>query len=248
MASLDGLVALVTGAGKGLGRSHALLMAERGADVIVQDETAGPVEETAQLVAARGRRAHAFASDVSDAAATQRGIAAAEAAMGRIDVLVNNAGISGQHMEIDAIEPERLARMLAVHVGGAFHCVQAVVPGMKRRRAGSIVNTASAWAMTGWPVSSHYCAAKAAVLGATKAWAKELAPHNIRVNAIAPGWIDTGKHAPEKVERWRRDIPLGRFGKPLEVSQLVAFLASNEAAFITGQVVSPNGGETIVGI
>ena len=248
MRSLENLVVLITGAGKGLGRSHALLMAERGADVIVQDENLAAVEETAALVAKLGRRAEPISSDVADAQATQNAIAGAEAKLGRIDVLVNNAGISGQHMEISDIEPARLARMLAVHVGGAFHCVQAVVPGMKRRRSGAIVNTSSAWGMTGWPVSSHYCAAKAALLGATKAWAKEFAPYNIRVNAIAPGWIDTGKFPAGKVEQWTRGIPLGRFGRPIEISALVAFLASPESAFITGQVVSPNGGETIVGI
>ncbi|MFO0995278.1 MAG: SDR family NAD(P)-dependent oxidoreductase [Alphaproteobacteria bacterium] len=247
MSALKSSIVLITGAGRGLGRSHALTMAERGADVIVQDSNAETVEETAALVRKRGRRAHVIACDIADIAPAHAAIARAETELGRIDVLVNNAGISGQHVTIEEIDEARFDRMMAVHVAGGFFAAQAVVPGMKRRRRGSIVNTASAWGMTGWPVSSHYCAAKAALLGLTKAWAKELAPYNIRVNAIAPGWIDTGKHPAEKVKVWAEAVPLRRFGTPAEVSALVAFLASDEAAFITGQVVSPNGGETVVG-
>jgi 3-oxoacyl-[acyl-carrier protein] reductase len=222
-------------------------MAERGADVIVQDSNAESVEETVALVRKTGRRAHAIACDIADVATAQEAIGRAEAAMGRIDVLVNNAGISGQHLAIEDIDEDRFDRMVAVHVTGGFFAAQAVIPGMKRRRKGAIVNTASAWGMTGWPVSSHYCAVKAALLGFTKAWAKELAPYAIRVNAVAPGWIDTGKHPAEKVAIWAQSVPLRRFGTPAEVSALVAFLASDEAAFITGQVISPNGGETVVG-
>jgi 3-oxoacyl-[acyl-carrier protein] reductase len=136
-------------------------------------------------------------------------------------------------------------------VRGSFFCTLAVLPAIKARRYGKIVNIASIWGMTGAPVAPHYCAAKAALLGLTKAWAKELAPWNIHVNAVAPGGVRSGGpvklDSAEVLKAKEQEVPLKRYCEPIEMSYAVAFLASREADFITGQVLSPNGGQVIVG-
>jgi len=249
-ASMDGKVAWITGCGRGMGRAHALLLAERGADIVVHDVLADEARETAHRIEAMGRRVLISNADVADPAAMRALAAEAERAFGKIDVLVNNAGI-GQHRSIEEITIEDFDRMFAIHVKGSFFCGQAVIPGMKERRYGKIVNISSIWGMNGADTASHYCAAKTALLGLTKAWAKELAPWNIHVNAVCPGGVIT--EMPIKVQGWdkirakEKKVPLGRWAQPEEVSYAVAFLASAEADFITGQSISPNGGETIVG-
>ncbi|MFO0292483.1 MAG: SDR family NAD(P)-dependent oxidoreductase [Rhodospirillales bacterium] len=247
---MDGKVAWITGCGRGMGRAHALLLAERGADIVVHDVLADEARETAHRIEAMGRRVLISNADVADPAAMRALAAEAERAFGKIDVLVNNAGI-GQHRSIEEITIEDFDRMFAIHVKGSFFCGQAVIPGMKERRYGKIVNISSIWGMNGADTASHYCAAKTALLGLTKAWAKELAPWNIHVNAVCPGGVIT--EMPIKVQGWdkirakEKKVPLGRWAQPEEVSYAVAFLASAEADFITGQSISPNGGETIVG-
>ena len=250
MTTLANKIALITGAGDGMGRAHALLMAERGADVVVSDINAEGAERTAEEVRKRGRRAHVGVVDMADVAAVQAMAREAAESLGPIDILVNNAGY-GQRSQIEEISEADFDRMFAVHVRGSFFCAQAVIPAMKDRRYGKIVNIASMWGMTGAPVASHYCAAKAALLGFTKAWAKELAPWNIHVNAVAPGGVRSG--GPKKLDdpsvlRAKEEkVPLKRYCEPIEISYAVAFLASSEADFVTGQVLSPNGGEVIVG-
>jgi 3-oxoacyl-[acyl-carrier protein] reductase len=250
MSTLAGKVALITGSGDGMGRAHAILMAERGADIVVHDLKAEPAEQTAAAVRKLGRKVHVAVCDVTDVAAVRRMVAEAASAMGRVDILVNNAGY-GQRSETQAISEQDFDRMFAVHVKGSFFAAQAVIPPMKERRYGKIVNISSMWGMTGAPVAPHYCAAKAALLGFTKAWAKELAPWNIHVNAVCPGGVIT--EMPIKVQGWdkirakEKKVPLGRWAQPEEVSYAVAFFASGESDFITGQAISPNGGETIVG-
>jgi 3-oxoacyl-[acyl-carrier protein] reductase len=169
--------------------------------------------------------------------------------MGRIDILVNNAG-HGQRSKFEEVSEADFDRMFAVHVKGSFFAAQAVVPGMKERRYGKIINISSIWGMTGAEIASHYCAAKAALLGLTKAWAKELAPWNIHVNAVAPGAVLSGGplkfDSPERLREKTELVPLKRYAAPIELSYAVAFLASPEADFITGQVLSANGGQTIV--
>jgi 3-oxoacyl-[acyl-carrier protein] reductase len=251
MRELEGWVAVVTGAGAGMGRAHALLLAERGAHVIAQDIRDGAAEETAGLARAAGGGAEALACDVADPALKGL-LAAAGERLGRVDILVNNAGIGGEPT-IEETTEEHFDRMFAVHVKGAFHAAQGVVPLMKRRRRGKIVNISSIWGMVGHHYASPYCGAKAALLGLTKAWAKELAPWNIHVNAVAPGGVltemvlsqpDVEAKMAGKIAR----VPLGRYAEPREIAYTVAFLASPAADFITGQVISPNGGEVIVGI
>lgn len=250
MASLAGKVALISGSGDGMGRAHALLMAERGADVAVHDIRGEMAEETARAVRALGKRAHVTVCDIADVSAVKHMVSEATRALGKIDILVNNAGF-GQRAETHEISEQDFERMFAVHVKGSFFAAQAVIPAMKERRSGKIINISSIWGMTGAPVAPHYCAAKAALLGFTKAWAKELAPWNIHVNAVAPGGVKSGGPIkldnPEILKAKEARVPLKRYCEPIEMSYAVAFLASPEADFITGQVISPNGGEVIVG-
>lgn len=250
MAVLEGKVALITGSGDGMGRAHALLLAERGADIVVHDLDAAMAEETASRVRKTGRRAHVAVCDIADVAAVRAMVRDAQGALGRIDILVNNAGY-GQRAETTAITEQDFDRMMAVHVRGSFFAAQAVVPGMKERRGGKIVNISSIWGMTGAPVAPHYCAAKAALLGLTKAWAKELAPWKILVNAVAPGGVKSGGpiklDSAETLRAKEEKNPLKRYAEPIEMSYAVAYLVSPEADFVTGQVISPNGGDTIVG-
>jgi 3-oxoacyl-[acyl-carrier protein] reductase len=248
MSSLEGKVALITGSGHGIGRADAALMAARGADVIVNDQDGEGAGETAALVEAAGRRAAVIVADITKVAAMKAEIARAEAALGGIDILVNNAGIGGVYPTTPEVTELDFDRMIEVHVKGTFFTTQAVVPGMKARGRGAIVNISSNWGQAGNPVAPHYCAAKAAILGLTKAWAKEFAPWGIRVNAVAPGWVRTGMGDPGEMAAAIAHIPLGREGAPEEIAYAVAFLASDEAAFITGQVLPANGGNTIVGI
>ncbi|MFN6976490.1 MAG: SDR family NAD(P)-dependent oxidoreductase [Gemmobacter sp.] len=250
MGNLSGKIALITGAGDGMGRAHALLMAERGADIIVADIDGPMAEETAAMVRAQGRRAHVAVVDMADTDAVLAMCADGAAALGPVSILVNNAG-HGQRAQLAEITPEDFQRMFAVHVRGSFFAVQGVVAGMKAARHGKIINISSMWGMTGAPVASHYCAAKAALLGFAKSWARELAPWNIHVNAVAPGGVHSGGprkfDTPEILRAKEAKVPLGRYCQPVEIAYVVAFLASPEADFITGQVISPNGGETIVG-
>lgn len=250
MQTLTGKVALITGSGEGMGRAHALLMAERGADIVVHDINPELAEVTAAGVRKLDRKAHVAVCDVADVAAVAQMVRDAQAALGAISILVNNAG-HGQRAETHAVSETDFDRMMAVHVKGSFFATQAVVPTMKERRYGKIVNISSMWGMTGAPVAPHYCAAKAALLGLTKAWAKELAPWNIHVNAVAPGGVRSGgpiKHdTPEVLRAKEERVPLKRYCEPIEMSYAVAYLASPEADFVTGQVISPNGGEVIVG-
>ena len=155
MARMDGKVVLITGSGGGIGRADATLMAERGADIIVHDVKAEGARETGEAVKKFGRRAHVIVADILDTKRMAEEIAKAEAAMGRIDVLVNNAGIGGDYTYLQEIDEARLDRMFGVHLRGTFFCTRAVVPGMKARKAGKIVNISSNWGMVGHKFSSH---------------------------------------------------------------------------------------------
>ncbi len=250
---LDGRVALITGAGRGLGRSHALLMAERGADIIVNDINGDNAEATAELVRKRDRRATVIAADVTDVTGFAERIAAAEAEHGRIDILVNNAGIQGNALAIEDIDEATYDAMTGVKMKASFFAARAVVPGMKTRRHGKIVNISSSFAMGGSTSMSHYTGAAAGMLGFTKAWARELAPWKICVNAVAPSLVITdltiNSMGWDLIRAVESRIPLcGRTATPEEISYAVAWLASPEMDFMTGQVVAPNGGMPIVGI
>ena len=189
--SLGGRVAMITGAARGMGREHALLMAERGADIIVNDLNADAAEETAEECRALGRKATVMACDNTDIKRFVALIGEHEATHGRVDILVNNAGIQGNKLTIEEIDEDIWHAMTDIKMKATFFAVRALVPGMKERRYGKIINTSSIFAMEGSFSMSHYTGAASGVLGYVKGWARELAPWNICVNAVAPGTVAT---------------------------------------------------------
>lgn len=244
---LQGKRALVTGGGSGIGRSIALELAHDGAMVAVNDinyDAAGAVLEEIKASQCRGL---AFQADVSISQQVKNMADQILKEWTGIDILVNNAGF-GQLSPFDKITEEMWDRMISVHLKGAFNCIQSVIATMKAQKYGRIVNMASVAGLTGTPSHAHYSAAKGGLIGLTKALAKELAPFGITVNAIAPGMVDTSfirDYTDEIKQLYMQRTPLGRLGKPEEVARLCCFLVSAEADFITGQVISPNGGYLI---
>lgn len=252
-SQLKNRVALVTGAGAGMGRAHAELLAERRAHVVVQDIRPERAEAVAAGIVEAGGAAEAMDGDVSKVTAFGLCVGDAEKRLGRIDILVNNAGISGLQTPFEDIDEAVYDRMMAVHAKAAFFAARAVVPGMKSRRYGKIINVSSMFAMKGSPNAPHYTMAKSALLGLTKALALELAPWGICVNAVAPGLLRT-EMTIESIqddrvfeERAGR-VPMGRLAEPRDVALTVAFLASPDSDYMTGQTLSPSGGDAIVGI
>ena len=245
----EGRCVLVTGSGGGMGRSHALLFAERGANVIVHDVRAAAAEETADTIRKKQGRVAVAVADIGDVAGFRAAIAKPQAELGPVDVIVNNAGYGGRTPHFEEIDEDEFERLFRTNVKGTFFATQAVVGGMKQRRSGRIVNIASTFGIGGGPGLSGYSGTKGAILALTKTWARELAPFNINVNAVAPGLVITDMtrdtFPPSVLPTRLLDIPLRRTGEPVEISYAVAWLASDEAAFCTGQVISPNGGEYI---
>jgi len=247
---LEGRSAIVTGAAspRGLGLAAARLMAEHGARVMITDIDAGAAERAAASLAGTGHRG--ARCDVTSKAECDAAAALAIEAFGGIDVLVNIAGITSPQrlLEVDAATYERV---FDINMRGTMYMTQAVVPGMRRARSGSIVNMSSVSAQRGGGVfgGSHYSAAKAAVLGYTKAAARELGPDNIRVNAICPSYIDTditaGMMTPDKFAAIVASVPMGRPGHAHEVAGCVLFLASDLASYVTGSEIDINGGSHI---
>ena len=252
MSSLDGYTALITGGSSGLGLSHARLLASRGAKVAITDFKQENLDRAKAELAHEAFDVLCLKADNRVVADVKAAVAAAEAAFSRIDVLVNNAGISGMHAHIEEIDEAFFDSMFATHVKGAFFATQAVVPGMKQRKFGRIINTGSSFAMTGSPAMSHYTMSKGALTALTRAWARELTPFGITVNTVSPGLAETpmtrGDLTPEHMQHIVSGMLIGRTVKPEEVSYLVAWLASREADAVTGQNFSPNGGQAIVGI
>ena len=258
---------MITGGGAGIGRAITLRLAAEGARVAVLDIRAGPARESLVLAGGEGV---ALVCDVSDSAAVDAAFALVASELGSPDILVNNAGAVGlEHVRrvtpLLAIQREEAAaagvrtpldalvrltdeewrRMLAIHLDGTFYCTRAAVRSMGPRGRGAIVNMASICGLEGCAGHPHYSAAKAGILGFTKAAAKELIVQGIRVNALAPGHVDTGTLKGEiSAQRAAiaRSTPAGRLATPAEIAASVAFLASDEAAFYVGAVLSPNGG------
>lgn len=247
MASLSGRTALVTGAGSGIGRAIAVRIAKDGGNVAILDLDTAGARQTAAEVTALGRQSIALAANVVDGAAVRAEVEKARSALGPITIVVNNAGI-GEAIRFTDTTDEQWDLMIAVHVKGTFNCTKAVLPDMLKARAGRIISISSVAGLMGEAGLVHYSAAKAAILGFTKALAKELGPQGITVNAIAPGIIDTpilrkgGMDLSKFIEPFIKRSPLRRIGKPEDIAAACAFLASDESSFFTGQVMSPNGG------
>lgn len=249
MGLLTGKYAIVTGAAsaRGLGKATAKLFAEHGATVAILDLTA---EAASAAAADIGPQHVGLACNVTDKAACDAAVAELEKRWGRIDILVNNAGIT-QPLKIMDIGPSNYDAVLDVNLRGTLYMSQAVITGMRERKSGAIVNLSSVSAQRGGGIfgGPHYSAAKAGVLGLTKAMARELAPSNVRVNAICPGFIATditgGKLTPDMLEKIVEGIPMGRAGEASDVAGCALFLASDLSAYCTGTEVDVNGGSLI---
>jgi 3-oxoacyl-[acyl-carrier protein] reductase len=240
--------AIVTGAGSGIGRAIALRLAADGYAVLVNDLSLDRAQAVADEIGKAGGLATAAAGDVSrpeDVAAIH---AAAAARHGEVDLLVNNAGIVHQ-ASFENLALEDFDRMFAVHVRGTFLMIKAVLPSMLERGGGGIINVASQLGQIGGIELVHYSGAKAAIIGMTKALAREVSSRGVRVNAVAPGPINTPLVlglSDEWRERKKRELPLGRFGEPEEVAATVAFLASPAAGLFVGQTLGPNSGDVML--
>ncbi|TAK52786.1 MAG: 3-oxoacyl-ACP reductase FabG [Gammaproteobacteria bacterium] len=255
---LAGRVALVTGAARGLGRATALQLAREGAIVVVNDLRRELALAAVQEIGAADGRAWSHIADVSDEDQVEAMVAAVTERSGTIDILVNNAGLMRSTRPVESISLDEWQRLLAVNVTGVFLCMRAVLPILKKKRSGRIVNVSSS---AGRSMSTfngaHYTACKAAVLGLTRHVANEAAPYGINVNAIAPGSFATEGGLelfggmPQEVlagiiEAEQKKIPLRRFGSPQDVANAVAFLCSDESAYITGATIDINGGDLMM--
>jgi 3-oxoacyl-[acyl-carrier protein] reductase len=246
---LSGKLALVTGASRGIGKGIALELAQEGANVVVNyREQAEKAGEVARTIEALGRRSLVVKADVSN---WQDVLGMRDQVMAKfkdgVDILVNNAGIH-HHLKSWEIDEGEWRRIMGVNVDGAFLCTNAFTSRMKDRKWGRVINVSSSDAFTGTDHEAHYATSKAALLGLTRSLALELAPYNITVNTIAPGWVETDMTSGLVGEAKRKameQVPLGRMGQPREIGYVAAFLASDKASFITGQTIHVNGGEAM---
>lgn len=244
MNKLSDKTAIVTGAGSGIGRAIALHLAECGCDVAICGRRLEPVQETAAAIEAAGRRAYAASVDVSNGDAVAAFVQSVQKEFGKIDILVNNAGVTRDNLLIRMSE-EEWDTVLNTNLKGAFLFSKAVAKPMMKQRTGAIVNISSVVGLTGNPGQCNYSASKAGLIALTQSMAKELASRNVRVNAVAPGFIvsQMTDALPEDLRTsMLAQIPAGRFGDVSDIAKAVAFLAGDDASYITGQTLSVNGG------
>ena len=251
MIHLENKVALVTGASRGIGRAVALLFARTGCKVIVNYRADNKsADEVVRLVEKAGAEALAIQADVANFEAVTAMIDRAVSRFGKIDIVVNNAGI-WEYNPIDTMTAASLERTIDINVLGSFYPLMAAVPHMKKRKSGSIINISSTAGQRGESFYSPYAASKGAVISLTKSLAVELAAYNIRVNCVAPGWVETDMSRPsleeDRAGKVISQIPLGRVGTPEELAGPVLFLASDLSTFVTGEVINVNGGAVLCG-
>lgn len=242
--SLEGRVAVVTGAGRGIGAATALMLARAGASVALLDRDAAGVTHTAEQIGLVGGEALPFTNDVTDAFAVERTFDRVVDDWGRLDILVNNAGLL-REAPLDDLSEEDLQESLDVNLRGAMVCARAALPHMTKRRHGRILSASSVTTWLGPRGLTAYSAAKAGVVGMTRTWARELGPLGITANVVAPGLIDSEtvrSVPPEELEETLRRIPAGRLGRAEEVAAVYLFLASDLASFVNGAVVGVDGG------
>ncbi|MFH1582280.1 MAG: SDR family NAD(P)-dependent oxidoreductase [bacterium] len=249
MADLKNKVAIITGARRGMGRTHALVLAKAGARVVVADISKEDCEKVVEEIKKKKGEAIAIKCDVTKKEEVDKMVLAAVEKWGRVDILVNNAGIA-QFFPFLEMTEEDWSRTLDINLKGYFLCAQAAAKVMAKQKAGVIINIASV-AMgqqgIGFPNIAHYCASKGGIVGMTEALAVELAPYNIRVNAVSPGMIETPMIDPIKkdaksIKEILARVPMHRVGKPEEVSNLVLFLASDDSSYMTGSTTVIDGG------
>lgn len=245
MSKVEGKVALVTGASRGIGRAIAIALAEAGADVVVNYAgSQGAAEETVAAIEAMGRKAAAIQANVGKTEEAEQLVKSTLEQFGKIDILVNNAGITRDNL-IMRMKEEEFDQVIETNLKGVFNCLKAVTRPMMKQRSGRIINISSVVGFLGNPGQTNYVAAKAGVIGLTKASARELASRGITVNAVAPGFIETDMTdaLPEGAkEQLLGGIPLARLGRPEDIAKAVLFLASDDASYMTGQTIHVDGG------
>ena len=244
---LDGRVALVTGASRGIGRAIALALAETGADVAIVARNADLLAETAAAIEAAGRRAVPLVCDVTDADGVRNAVEAATTALGPIDILVNNAGGNSFSMPLATMRFSGWEKTFRLNLDSVVHVTQAVLPSMIERKTGSIINVSSVAGLRGAPLMSHYAAAKAALVSLTQSLSIETAWAGVRVNALLPGWIETDltgflRDTDDTERALLSRVPMARWGRVDEIAQPAVFLASDASSFMTGQVLVVDGG------
>lgn len=236
---------LITGASRGIGRACAMLFAQNGYNVVLNyNSSKKAIFELGDIFAKAGYRHLICKADVSVFEEVNSMVNTALKEFNKIDVLINNAGIAEQKLFTD-ITPNDFQKMLNVNIGGVFNCCKCVVPNMISRKSGNIINISSMWGQVGASCEVHYSASKAAIIGFTKALAKELGPSSINVNCIAPGVIDTDMNmnlSREDIQALKDETPLETIGTPIDIAKAALFLASENASFITGQILGVNGG------
>jgi NAD(P)-dependent dehydrogenase (short-subunit alcohol dehydrogenase family) len=241
-------VAIVTGGGRGMGEAHCLELARRGAKVAVLDIDTEVAESVAAVITAGGGQAFGVGCDVTDRASVEAAVAATATAFGGLDIVVSNAGLVNDESGLADTDDAEWSRMLAVNLDGCLNLTRAAVPWLLESLHGRVIVISSTWGQVPPGHSYSYIAAKGALIAFAKNMAVEFAPKGITVNAITPGSIRTRMIPDPERELEMYPIPIGRMAEPVEVSFLVCYLASDEAGFVTGQVMSINGGTPIVGI